>query len=127
MTEAKPEQFYTPPVTKYGAAISPGMRTIVALLAPAIVAIFVSQLTSGFFIANPSNDRATTAVILGTMGLTSWVIGVLWYGIPGLGVRTKRPLFASVGFAVMGWVAYLIFHFFWLNLHHYICLFFVYL
>ncbi len=109
MTEAKPELFYTPPVTKYGAALSPAMRTAVALLAPAIVAIFVSQLTGNFFIATPSNDRAATAVILGTIGLTSWIIGVLWYGIPGLGMRTKRPLFASVGFAVMGWVAYLCF------------------
>ncbi len=86
------------------------------MLLPAIIAILISLLVSNLLSIEASNDQATTAVILGSIGLTSWIIGVVWYGIPGLGMRMKRPLFASVGFAVMGWVAYLIFHFIWVRL-----------
>jgi hypothetical protein len=116
MSEANSEQFHKPPVSKRAEALSPGIRVAIALLVPAIVAILVSIVTSSLIPADGSNDRAATAVWLGSAGLISWIIGVAWYGMPGLGIRTKRPLFASVGFAVMGWVAYLIFHFIWVQL-----------
>ncbi len=116
MSEANSEQFFTPPVSKRGEALSPLLRAGLALLAPAVVAILVSLLTSNLFSPDSTDSRATTAVWLGSAGLTSWIIGVAWYGIPGLGMRMKRPLFASIGFAVMGWVAYLVFHFIWVEL-----------
>ena len=117
MSEAKPEPFTTPPLSPRAEALSPGIRAGIALAAPAIVAILISTLLNNLIsAADTSNGRSATAVILGSAGLTSWLIGMLWYKVPGMGMRMKRPLFASVGFAVMGWVAYLIFHFFWVRL-----------
>lgn len=116
MSEANSEQFYTPPVSKRGEALPPAIRVAIALFVPAIAAILISIFTGNLVSAEAANSRATTAVWLGSAGLTSWIIGMIWYGIPGMGIRTKRPLFASVGFAVMGWVAYLIFHFVWIEL-----------
>jgi hypothetical protein len=117
MSEAKPEPFHTPPARPRAEALSPGIRTGIALVAPAIVAIFVSTLVNNLISsANTNSGRSATAVMLGAAGLTSWLIGMLWYNVPGMGMRMKRPLFASVGFAVMGWVAYLVFHFFWVRL-----------
>lgn len=117
MSEANPEPFRTPPISPRAAALSPGIRAGIALIAPAVVAIFVSTLVNNLVSsADVSNGRSATAVWLGAAGLTSWIIGMLWYNVPGMGMRMKRPLFASVGFAVMGWVAYLIFHFFWVRL-----------
>ncbi|PID84644.1 MAG: hypothetical protein CSA11_05090 [Chloroflexi bacterium] len=116
MSEANSEPFFTPPVNKRSEAFSPPLRAGIALLAPALISILVSVLTSNLLSPAPPDSRTATAVILGSAGLTSWLIGIAWYGIPGLGIRLKRPLFASIGFAVMGWVTYLIFHFFWVEL-----------
>ena len=35
-------------------------------------------------------------------------MGLRWYGLPGLGLRGKRPLYASIGFASLGWIAFLL-------------------
>lgn len=115
MSNTNSEPFHSPPASKRAAALSPVVRVIIALLAPAFAAILVGALVGSFATA-ASDPRAVTAVWLGSAGLTSWLIGVAWYGIPGLGIRFKRPLFASIGFAVMGWVAYLLFHFLWVRL-----------
>jgi hypothetical protein len=45
------------------------------------------------------------------LGLTSLFMGMRWYGLPEMGLRGKRPLFSSISFAGLGWVALLIFRF----------------
>jgi hypothetical protein len=46
--------------------------------------------------------------VFAALGLSSWFIGLRWYRISGMGLRGRRPLFASIGFAVLGWVALLV-------------------
>lgn len=48
------------------------------------------------------------AVVLGALGLISWLLGVRWYGLAGTGIRGGRPFYASIGFAALGWFAYFI-------------------
>jgi hypothetical protein len=59
-----------------------------------------------------ANRQAATglayAPVFAALGLTSWFLGLRWYRIAGMGLRGRRPLFASIGFAVLGWVALLI-------------------
>jgi hypothetical protein len=111
MSDVNSEPLPNPPISKRGAALPPLVRVLIALLVPALAAALISSLADNL---NTEADSGPTAVILGTIGLVSWIIGMVWYGIPGMGVRTKRPLFASVGFAVMGWVAFLLFRFVWI-------------
>ena len=75
------------------------VRIIVALLLP-----FVLTLLLG-------SSASSNAPILGAVGVASWFFGLFWYGLPGLGLRGGRPLFAGIGFATLGWLALLLFRF----------------
>ena len=55
------------------------------------------------------NNAGSNAPILGGIGVASWFLGLFWYGLPGLGLRSGRPLFAGIGFATLGWLAFLLF------------------
>lgn len=84
-------------------------RVGLAVLLPVIVALVIGSLVG---------RRLGTAVTLvqvptlATLGITSWFMGLMWYGLPGLGLRGKRPLFASIGFAVLAWIPFLVLRFF---------------
>ncbi|MCZ7668478.1 MAG: hypothetical protein M5U34_15435 [Chloroflexi bacterium] len=66
MSEANPEPFRTPPISPSAAALSPGIRAGIALIAPAVVAIFVSTLVNNLVSsADVSNGRSAAAVWLG--------------------------------------------------------------
>jgi hypothetical protein len=83
------------------------LRTAVAFFLPLTVALVVAWLTG----AQVSRQAAMTLVyapVFAALGLSSWLLGLRWYGLPGMGLRGRRPLFASIGFAVLGWVALLI-------------------
>lgn len=47
-------------------------------------------------------------LLLGGIGAISWLMGQRWYGTAGMGLRGKRPLYASIGFAVLGWLSFLV-------------------
>jgi membrane protease YdiL (CAAX protease family) len=34
-----------------------------------------------------------------------------WYGLDGMGLRGRRPLFSGIGFSVLGWLAFLLLRF----------------
>lgn len=55
--------------------------------------------------------EGSNAPILGGIGVASWFLGLFWIGLPGLGLRGGRPLFAGIGFATLGWLAFLLFRF----------------
>jgi len=46
--------------------------------------------------------------VLGALGLAAWFVGLYLYGLPALGLKGGRPLFASIGFATLGWVAFVV-------------------
>lgn len=63
------------------------------------------------------SDVGSNAPILGAIGVASWFLGLFWYGLPGMGLRGGRPLFAGIGFATLGWLAFLLFRFSFIDLN----------
>ncbi len=49
--------------------------------------------------------------MLAGVGISSLIIGVRWYGLPGMGLRGGRPLYAGIGFATLGWISFLVVRF----------------
>jgi hypothetical protein len=82
--------------------LPPATQAVLALLGPLVAALFVGTITGS--LAAGSNY----APVLGTLGLASWFMGLAFYGVPGMGLRGGRPLFAGIGFATLGWVSFLI-------------------
>lgn len=83
------------------------LRSALAFLLPITVAFVVALLT-GAQLNRQAAVGLAYAPVFATLGLTSWFLGLRWYRIGGMGLRGRRPLFASIGFAVLGWVALLI-------------------
>jgi hypothetical protein len=59
-----------------------------------------------------TNDQGQISVVLAGIALASWYVGWRWYGLPELGLRAGRPLYAGIGFATLGWIAFLLVRFF---------------
>lgn len=74
------------------------VRYAIALLVPFLVAFTLQQISL----------QRSNAIFFGTLGIISWLMGLRWYGIKGMGLRGGRALFAGTGFAVLGWIAFLI-------------------
>ena len=79
---------------------SPLNRVLLSLLVPLAAATFLYNFAAG----DNLNSRPALALFLGVLGAASWILGLRWYGLPGLGLRGGRPLFASIGFAVLAWL-----------------------
>ena len=63
------------------------------------------------------SSKGSNAPILGGIGVVSWFLGLFWYGLPQMGLRGGRPLFAGIGFATLGWLAFLLFRFTFISLN----------
>lgn len=63
------------------------------------------------------SSEGSNAPILGGVGVASWFLGLFWYGLPEMGLRGGRPLFAGIGFATLGWLAFLLFRFTFISLN----------
>lgn len=87
-------------------ANTPAGRTAVALIVPLVTAVLISAIT-----LNPNNQQANVSTFFAGLGIASWFLGLRWFGLPGMGLRGKRPLYSSIGFAVLGWTAFLLFRF----------------
>lgn len=81
-------------------------RVLVALLGPALAGLVVAWLTG--LLAAGAASSTNHAPILAAAGLAAWFIGLAFYGLPALGLKGGRPLFAGIGFATMGWVTFLV-------------------
>lgn len=86
---------------------SASRRTAVTLLVPPLGAFLISNLVGGLA-GGGAGSRGSLAVLLGSLGLISWFVGLRWYGLAGMGLRGRRPLFAGIGFSVLGWLAFLL-------------------
>lgn len=89
------------------------LRVAAALLVPLIGAALLNSLAVLIRPLDPADGRAANTLFLGSAGLLSLLLGVAWYGLEGTGLRGKRPLYASIAFASMGWVVFLIARFVW--------------
>ncbi len=74
------------------------VRAAIALIAPIAIAYAAKSLT----------QQSNNTLFFGIIGIVSWLLGLRWYGIKGMGLRGGRALFAGAGFAVLGWIAFLI-------------------
>lgn len=74
------------------------VRCLTALIIPFAIAYSLQQISG-------QNNQT---IFFGTLGIVSWLMGLRWYGIKGMGLRGGRALFAGTGFAVLGWIAFLI-------------------
>lgn len=84
-------------------------RTMLSLVIPPVSALVVLRLSG---VSLTSDALSGRSIALGTLGLVSWFMGLAWYRIAGMGLRGRRPLYAGIGFAVLGWLALLLVRFF---------------
>lgn len=93
------------------------LRVVVAFTLPLAGGLTAVALGTGLAPTGATDSRAIKVLLLGPMGIISWLLGLRWYGLPGMGLRGRRPLFAAIGFAVLGWVAFLLFRFLFVRIH----------
>lgn len=84
---------------------------------PVTVRIFLTLLLPFALTLILGSSEGSNAPILGGIGVASWFLGLFWYGLPGMGLRGGRPLFAGIGFATLGWLAFLLFRFTFISLN----------
>lgn len=97
------------------APFAPPVRVLLSLLLPALggmLLIGIVGAISGSPQAVDPAEQAGTSVLLAGAGVVSLLIGLFWYGLPALGLRGGRPLYAGIGFATLGWVAFFLARFF---------------
>lgn len=78
-------------------------RVVVSLLVPPVVAAILATVLANLIGRGPSNEGGLSLFWM-VLGVSSWFMGQAWYGLAGMGLRGKRPLLSSAGFAVLGWV-----------------------
>lgn len=83
---------------------APIHRVLLSFALPVAGAIVTGVLFAG----RAPATLAGKAVVLGALGLVSLLLGVRWYGLAGAGMRGGRPLYASIGFAAMGWFVFFV-------------------
>lgn len=96
---------------RFASRVSPGWRVIISLIIPIIGGLILMALVSRSVRVDPA-DQGQIALLLSGLALTSWYIGWRWYGLQELGVRGGRALYAGIGFAALGWIAFLVVRFF---------------
>lgn len=77
-------------------------RVVLAFTIPLLAAAVVGTLIGS------AAEQTARAPLLGAIGLASWFLGLWFYGLPAVGLRGKRPLFAGIGFATLGWGTFLL-------------------
>ncbi len=97
-----PEALFIPPARTH---LPLSARVGLAFLLPLLVAIVVTGFVGN---ATALGQATTSAPILAGIGIVSWLLALFWYGLENVGMRGKRPLFAGIGFATLGWVTFLL-------------------
>jgi membrane protease YdiL (CAAX protease family) len=90
---------------------APGNRAFAAFAIPLLGAVVLGAVVAilvGGPDARDPTGRASTSLILAGLGSSSLLLGVRWYGLQGLGLRGGRPLYASIGFASVAWLIFLL-------------------
>lgn len=99
MAKTKQEQERRPRALR--TRLSAGVRVALAFALPVAGGLLLGALSGA------TDSRTAVVPLLAGMGVASWLLGLRWYGVPGMGVRGGRPLFAGISFAALGWAALL--------------------
>ena len=92
-------------------SLSPGIRVLLSIVLPILGALILTVLVTRTLRID-TNDQGQISGVLTGIALASWYVGWRWYGLLELGLRAGRPLYAGIGFATLGWVAFLLVRFF---------------
>lgn len=84
--------------------LPPHVRTFLALIWPPMVGALLAVVGGNWVAPTPG----APALLFAGIGVMSWLFGARWYGLRGMGLRGERPLFSSIGFGVLGWIALLL-------------------
>jgi hypothetical protein len=90
-------------MNKKESSLPPHIRALLVLIWPPIIGILAQ-----FLLADRLDETFSFAPLLAGIGVVSWLLGVRWYGIQGMGLRGGRPLMSGFGFAFLGWLAILL-------------------
>ncbi|MFN2187874.1 MAG: CPBP family intramembrane glutamic endopeptidase [Candidatus Promineifilaceae bacterium] len=88
-------------------SLSPLPRVILSLVLPVLGALIINLVAAGSINIAGGEPREIVLQLAG-VGLISWLLGLVWYGLPGTGLRLGRPLYAGIGFAVLAWLIFLV-------------------
>lgn len=91
-----------------------GMRALLALVLPPMAAAAVALVAGSMTNLTQASTLGTSAVLMAAIGVASLIIGLRWYGSAEMGLRGGRPLFAGIGFAVLGWLAFILLRFYFM-------------
>ena len=83
---------------------APIQRVLLSFALPVAGAVVTGAILAGQMPAT----LTAKALVLGALGLVSLLLGARWYGLAGMGMRGGRPLYASIGFAAMGWFVFIV-------------------
>lgn len=87
-------------------------QLLAACILPPVAGWMLQSVAGGGFVIEPGN----MAPFFAGIGLISWVLGIRWFNMKEMGLRGKRPLFSSIGFATLGWVILFIVRFIFISL-----------
>jgi membrane protease YdiL (CAAX protease family) len=90
-------------------------RAAFAFLMPLAGSYFLTAVARQFAVSSPGSQVENLPFFAG-LGLVSLFLGLRWYGLPQMGLRGGRPLFSSISFAVLGWIALLVFRFYFISI-----------
>jgi membrane protease YdiL (CAAX protease family) len=88
--------------------LAPFPRVLLAIIIPILGALIFGGLAGNL---SNLNEVTNNAPLLAGLGIGAWFTGLFWYGLGGMGLRGRRPLFAGIGFATVGWLIFIIFRF----------------
>jgi len=98
-------------IDRVSSSLSPGIRVLLSIVLPVVGALILTVLVART-VRIDTNDQGQISVVLAGIALASWYIGWRWYGLRELALRAGRPLYAGIGFATLGWIAFLLVRFF---------------
>ncbi len=83
-------------------------RVAMAIVIPLAAALIVGVLTGTLLVQGETTGPTAAAPLFAALAISAWLVGMRLYGLPGMGLRGGRALFAGIGFAVLAWVIMLV-------------------
>lgn len=94
-------------------SVTTGTQAAIALAVPIAGAVVAALLAVR--LGTAVSDQSALAILFTGLGLVSWFLGLRWYGLSGMGLRGHRALYAGIGFAALGWLAFLLLRFYFVT------------
>jgi len=87
------------------------VRVLLALSLPLLAAVITAYVLNTNANIEAASSQGVTAILMSAVAIVSWIMGLRWYGLQGLGLRGGRPLTSGIGFAALAWILFIILRF----------------